>query len=164
MRPMRSIPITGQTFERILDYCPETGIFRRKMHGRAGKIAGQISTCGYRQISVRWEGKRLQLAAHRVAWMWMHGRWPKEEIDHINGDKRDNRIDNLRELTRGQNQTAGPQHHDSTQPYKGVFLLPSGRWRSWTMKDYKRIHIGVYDTAEEAHAAYVVARQQLHGV
>lgn len=156
MRALRSL------FLSLLDYDQTTGRFIWKP-GRAGVSggteAGSISTWGYRQIKIN--GK--QYAAHRLAWFIVYHEWPARELDHINGDKLDNRITNLREATRSQNQAAISRHRDSAQPFKGVQRLPSGRWRAHITKDYKRRHVGVYDTPEEASAAYYEAASQLHG-
>src|SRR5260221_8009897 len=85
----------------IIDYNPMTGMFCRKIT-RGNQIAGSEVGCmhlGYRRISI----DRKHYEAHRLAWFMTYGRWPEKQIDHINGNRSDNRIANLREANKAQN-------------------------------------------------------------
>lgn len=113
--------VTVERVKGLLSYNPDTGIFtwrvdRNPWHLK-GMVAGGVSTFGHMTISV--DKKRLM--AHRVAWAITHGDWPKTDIDHINGDPADNRMLNLRMVTRGHNlQNQKKAHHDSKSGLLGV--------------------------------------------
>jgi hypothetical protein len=95
--------ITQQTVKRWLSYSPETGkiIWKRDRNNRikAGRLAGNWNNRGYLVIGL--ENKKY--VASRLIWLYIHGQWPVNEIDHINRDKRDNRLVNLRDVTHAQN-------------------------------------------------------------
>lgn len=112
--------ITQEQLKLILNYDPETGEFNWlvKPRNRAsiGGVAGHLRKNGYREISIK--GKKYY--AHRLAWLYMTGSWPKEHIDHINGNPSDNRFCNLREATRSQNMHNQGVCSNNTSGYKGV--------------------------------------------
>lgn len=148
--------ITQHELHERLSYDPETGMFRwrHKRRGlRAGSIAGTILSNGYRRIK---QGSVLYLA-HRLAWFYVHGEWPQRDIDHINGDRDDNRIENLRQATRSQNcMNAGD--------VSGItWDKDRGRWRAHIKKDYKSYFLGRFDTRAEALIARRNAEQELFG-
>jgi hypothetical protein len=143
--------------KKVLDYNPETGVFVWKVKmGRqsAGALAGTVGHTPYIYIRVN----RIPKLAHRVAFAWVHGRWPNGQIDHINGDKRDNRICNLREATSQQNMANSKRRSDNTSGFKGVrkARLP-GKWWAYIYMNGKDTYLGTYDTPELAHQAYVKA-------
>lgn len=89
---------------------------------------------------------------HRVVWFMEHGTWP-QVIDHIDGNKSNNHYSNLREATYKQNSyNCSPKSHSSK--YKGVWKSKSGKYRASLYSDYKRIHLGYFNTQEEAALAY----------
>jgi hypothetical protein len=146
-----------------ISYNPETGLFKwridvnNKVH--AGDIAGVKRGNGYIHIGF---GYRLY-SAHRLAWEYAHGEIPEGmQIDHINGIRDDNRIENLRLATPTVNrQNLRKALSNSSSGFLGV--SPSrGKWRSRIKVSGKFIHLGVYNTPEEAHEAYLVAKRQLH--
>ena len=96
--------ITARELREILSYNPHNGVFRWKVRlsprSNPGEQAGHINGRGYRTIKIR--GKHYY--AHRLAWLYHTGYFPNDEIDHINNDKLDNRLVNLREVTRWENQ------------------------------------------------------------
>lgn len=148
----------------LLSYDPELGSFvwLVSMKGRrAGTPAKASRPDGYVRIRV---DKKLYYA-HRLAWLYMTGEWPKHEIDHINGDPGDNRWCNLREATSTQNHANSrcPDHNSSG--YKGVtFDRIKGRWRAYITVDGRHIFLGFFDTAKSAHDAYFQAAQRYFGV
>ncbi len=154
--------ITQSELKEILHYDPETGVFTRiKRMGKRGKIgdeAGTKDTGGYICIKIFGTSHK----AHRLAWLYVHGKFPtlpKNMIDHINGNKDDNRIINLREATHSQNMANTKSY--SSSGYKGV--SKSGKkWRAQITIDNKPIYIGTYDTKEEAHEAYKQAALKHH--
>jgi hypothetical protein len=120
--------------------------------------AGAVSRAGYRAISLDGRGYR----AGRLAWFWMTGTWPKNDVDHKNLNPDDNRWDNLREATRSQNIANQRGPSGTATGIKGVYPYKD-RYRARIKKDRKLYHLGVFDTPEAAHAAYVEAAKRLHG-
>ena len=93
MRP----EFTVDYLKEILEYNQETGVFTRKKKissSNIGDVAGSVESQGYVIISI----KNWPFKAHRLAWFYVHGKWPIDCIDHINGNRADNRIENLREV------------------------------------------------------------------
>lgn len=144
-------------------YDPETGVllWKQNFHkNRIGKVAGGTTQEGYR--SVRIDGQTY--CVHRIAWAYVHGVWPTLEIDHINRDRADNRIANLRQVT-----TAENQHNQAftgrkgTSPLLGAhFNKQAQRWQSSIIVNNKAIYLGLFETDELAHAAYCAAKKRFH--
>lgn len=127
---------------------------------KAGDVAGVLDSRGYRQIGV---GGRVYLA-HRLIWAYVTGVWPTTLIDHINGNRDDNRWDNLREATPSENKANSKLMRTNTSGLKGAFFRKDiGRWVATIGKHRTRRHIGFYDSAEEAHAAYAAEARRLNG-
>lgn len=143
-------------------YCRRTGnLYRLKPNGlpASGKPAGYKSN-GY--IKLRY-GKARALA-HRLVWRIVYGEWPAGQIDHINGDRADNRIENLRLATQAENQQ---NRRIPGRRNKSGFLGVSwdrvvGMWHAQIAKDGICYPIGWFETPEEAHAAYLKAKMKLH--
>jgi len=154
--------LTAARLRKVLDYCPETGIFRWRVQKTirlpAGSAAGHLGSRGYWKICI----DDREFSAHRLAWLYVHGRWPVEEIDHINGMKADNRIANLREANRKQNcANCGPRTANKTG-YRGV--VRHGRGYSARIGlNYRKLALGYFKTAEEASTAYRKAAREFHG-
>ncbi|WVS23993.1 hypothetical protein QkW1_70 [Ralstonia phage QkW1] len=150
--------LTQQRLKELLNYDPETGEFTWRFN-RKGVLAGcRAGTISYGYVSIRIDGVRLM--AHRLAWLYMTGKWPADVIDHINLDKADNRFFNLHEATIQQNLVN--QRGRSVSGLKGVVKV-KGRWRAVIHRDGKTRHIGYFDTAEGAHEAYAAEANKLHG-
>lgn len=141
-------------FER-LSYDPASGIFTvLKSSGRrkAGDQAGYVRPDGYRMLMV--DGKWHY--AHRLAWSFLTGRDPANEIDHINGDRDDNRAANLRECSRSENMRNTKK--------KGVcFHKGQAKWQASIRLNGKRFHLGTFASEDEAIRAYQAAAIRLHG-
>lgn len=135
-------------------YSEETGILRNK---KTGKVSGWKSGNGY--LKVDYERKKLY--AHRVAWYLSYGAWP-EEVDHINGDRSDNRLINLRACVKQQNAYNSPKRAHSKQPYKGVRKMNS-KWMARIRVNGKEISLGVFVDPREAAEAYIFAALHYHG-
>jgi hypothetical protein len=145
--------LTQERLKELLHYDPETGVFTNRMsrgRAKAGAIAGCL-TKGYVRICV--DGRLHE--AHRLAWCYVNGCWPREQIDHINCVKSDNRIANLREATNTENARNAPGHRNTKSGKKGVYP-DGGRWRAMIYNN-NLIHLGCYATIDEAHAAYAAA-------
>lgn len=147
----------------LLAYDAETGAFTwRKPRGGqvAGSQAGCLNRNGYTEITVH----RRIYKAHRLAWLYTYGEWPPAEIDHINGNKSDNRLANLRPATRAQNVANTALRSDSASGVKGVHWSGSSRkWQAQIKHNGKSKHLGVYANIEDAAAAYRRAATEWFG-
>jgi hypothetical protein len=154
----------AETMRRLLDYEPDTGVFRWRIQPsrnvKAGAVAGCVERNGYIVIGV--DGTNFK--AHRLAWLHFHGVWPEHDIDHINRVRADNRIANLRDVSRSvnlQNQTR-PQKR-GTSGYLGVtWYKRDKRWLAQIRVNGRLKNLGYFSSAEAAHAAYLAAKLRLH--
>lgn len=153
--------ITQAKVQAELDYSPQTGVFLRKIGFRKGSRAGCLNKRnGYIVISI---GNRLYYA-HRIAWIYVHGDEPFREIDHINRDRGDNRIANLRIATRHQNQGNRKVRIDSMSQMKGVrFHKCSGLWHAQITVNRKIISLGYHRSSDQAQASYASAAKEYFG-
>ena len=153
--------ITADALRDALSYDPLTGKFTWKMPRRkivVGAEAGFIDRLGYRHIRI---DLKLYRAA-RLAFLYMTGEWPSDEIDHINCVRDDNAWSNLREANRSQN-TANRRTKNATG-FRGVFLhRKTGLYRAEIRKDGRAKSLGYFKSPEDAHAAYVAAGKTVHG-
>lgn len=151
-------------FSEYLSYDPETGdirwIKRPGRRGRVGSVAGNTDSKGYRRISFM--GRSF--GGHRVALLLTKGEWPREEIDHVNGDRSDNRLCNLREADRSMNgQNIRKPMRTGASGYLGVsFHKNNRRWVASIKVARKTIFLGQFGSPEEAHACYIEAKRRLH--
>jgi hypothetical protein len=126
---------------------------------KSGDRAGWLAHNGYRIIE--FDGARYQ--THRLAWLFSFGMWPGHDLDHINGIRDDNRITNLREATRSQNNGNSKLSRRNSSGLKGVSPDPRGGFRAQIAKDGVRKFLGRFASVDEAHAAYVRAAQRQWG-
>lgn len=153
--------ITQSLVKEYFDYNPGGYLTRKKHIARmkAGTRFGGIDAYGY--ISGNFLANAIK--EHQLVFILHHGYMPKN-IDHINRVRHDNRIENIREVTRSQNQQNRPKQANNTSGFKGVsFLSKRGKYLAKINMNYKPHHLGVYDTPEEAHEAYCIAAKRLHG-
>jgi hypothetical protein len=153
--------LTQERLRKLLSYDPGTGHFwRYKAVGASdiSKPAGERHSEGYVQVTV----DCVRYHAHRLAWFYVHGHWPTAQIDHINGIRNDNRIANLREATNTENCRHGGLPRHNTSGFKGAIKW-RGRWAARIKVNKKVIHLGMFDTPEQAHEAYCKAAQEKHG-
>lgn len=150
-----------QRVRKLLDYNPETGVFTRKMTRMgwpAGKVAGALVAQGYRLCCV----DREYVLAHRLAWFYVYGVWPSI-IDHINQDKDDNSIANLREVSISENRQNVARYKNNTSGHKGVhWFKANGKWQAQIKHENKRYHLGFFEDIEDAVSAYAAAAARLH--
>lgn len=107
--------------------------------------------------------KRHSYKAHRLAWLYVHGKWPNGEIDHINNNPSDNAITNLRDVSRKQNEENKPVHRDNISGFKGVtFDKRRKNWFARIMHNGKQHHLGSFCSPQKAHEAYKFAAINLH--
>lgn len=158
-RPIEDIEISVSYLKEILDYNPETGVFKWivKGKGRWRATAGTFDA-GYMKICIN----QKMYYSHRLAWAMTYGHWPLD-IDHIDLDKSNNRISNLREApTRGHNSANTTLRSDNTTGYKGV-CRHRKKWEARIGVGGKYKYIGTFATPEEAHEAYCAAAQKYFG-
>ncbi len=157
--------MTPAQARELFDYDPESGDLRWKTRAArciaVGAKAGTLKRDGYVQVTV----KKKCYQAHRVAWAVVHGAWPVKDIDHINGVRADNRLANLREVTPHENMQNQRRAHSSNTSagILGVhFYRRTGRWRATIWANGKNRFLGYHATADEASAAYLKAKRELH--
>jgi hypothetical protein len=155
--------ITASEVKERIDYDAETGrlIWIKSPSARApvGSEAGTPSGCGYRQV--KFNG--IAYKAHRLIWLMQTGEWPEHEIDHINGDRADNRWSNLRAATTAQNKQNLAKRTDNSTGATGVHWDKRiNRWFGQIHANGKQHYLGSFDSKEEAAAAYAAAKARLH--
>ena len=150
-----------------LFYDAANGIFIWKFNGtrgiKAGDVAGSKMSDGYIMLSV--SGKKV--LAHRVAWFFSYGEFPYGHIDHINRNKSDNRILNLRLASPEQNAQNRTKNSKNTSGYKGVtWHKRDKKWQAAITVKGKVLHLGYYLKVEDAYASYVKAskKYQTHSI
>lgn len=158
----KPLPAADELWE-LFEYNPLTGNLhwrQGKKRAKRGAEAGCIrSDKRYFRIVL----DRVEYAKHRIVWCWIYGEDPGQQpLDHINGDKADNRAWNLRTATKSQNQWNKAVSSNNTSGYKGVRRSRS-RWRAQIRKHGKRYDLGTYGTRKEAYQAYCDAAHRLHG-
>lgn len=154
--------LTAERLRELLDYDPETGQFRWAK-ARSGVKVGAITGCpngrGYTVIHI--DGHTYK--SHRLAWLYVYGRWPAAEIDHRNGKPADNRISNLREATRAEQAQNLAKYRRNTSGYPGVSWHKQGaKWNARIAVAGRTRHLGLFDSPEDASAAYLRAKAELH--
>lgn len=142
--------------ERPREHIAREFVWRRINKLHAGNLAGAINNKGYYIVKIC--GKIYIVS--RIVWAMHHGEWPKEFIDHINGDRKDNRIANLREATHTENCCNRGMEKRNKVGLKGVIKeKKSSKYRA----SINQVYLGVFPTPELAHAAYCEAADLLHG-
>ncbi len=156
------IEVSLERLRELLDYDPDTGVFTRKVRVSSNAPAGQRAGC--QRPDGRWVlsvDDRKYLAS-RLAWFYVHGKWPANHIDHIDCDRANDRLDNLRDVTSQVNmQNRKRPKKNCPSGFLGVTRHRS-KWQAQIGVDGKLIHLGLFPTPEAAHAAYVEAKRRLH--
>lgn len=160
----KNIEVSHSELVRLVHYDKMTGIFTAKVRLSprvpAGSVLGSRNCCGYINIQL----KRRVYLAHRLAWMYMTGIFPLAYIDHIDQDKSNNRFDNLREATAGQNQANINLRSTNTTGRKGVFFNKrSGKYKTCIYHNSKPVRLGTFDDIDSASDAYDDAAIRFNG-
>lgn len=173
---MAKVNLSAERLRELLDYNAETGIFTRRldvMCGRNGKQfaaragdrvgtpSGQGANGNFRLVA-HLDGRLYKM--HRLAWLYVHGEWPVSVIDHVNGNASDNRIANLRDVSRAVNQQnrRKPASHNKSG-ILGVTWLPLRKeWVARIRINGKTKAIGYYNSSADAQAAYLTEKRLLH--
>ena len=154
--------LTQERLKEVLHYDPETGVFRWRVERGQGRIKPwqevRPQKSGYVLIRIDY----VLYKAHRLAWLYQTGEWPKGVIDHVNGNPSDNSFPNLRDVTQTVNMQnrKGPQANNRTG-FLGVSVCLRKFKAEIAAKNVGK-HLGVFDTPEEAHLAYLAAKRQFH--
>jgi hypothetical protein len=155
--------MTKELLNEMFDYKDGNLFYKIKtgLRVKIGDVAGSVKTNGYRQIIINYKAYR----AHRLIWMFHNGDIKTGlEIDHINQNKSDNRIENLRLATRSQNKSNGKKYKNNTSRFKGVcWHKRNKKWVAQIKYNNKKIYLGYFATPELAREAYVAAAEKLHG-
>ena len=150
---------------RYLDFVPETGdlVWRENFApcARKGAVAGTITKLGYRSIRLN----RKNLSAHRIVWCLWHGAMPPNvEIDHINRNPLDNRIENLRAATRSQNNQNGGFRKNNASGIKGVSWNASKqKWVANIHENGRQLELGTFANKDDAIQARLDAVSRVYG-
>lgn len=161
--------LTAWYVRSILDYDPNTGVFRWKRRSDVGEwwnrryegaIAGRTTEGHYVGIAIH---KRFY-QAHRLAHLYMTGEWPDVGVDHRRGNKRDNRWDEIRPASKSENGSNAKRRSDNTSGHKGVaWYARKGKWMVRINIQKKPVFLGYFADFEQACAAYKEAATRLHG-
>lgn len=144
--------ITLEYLKSILDYNPDTGIFIWKVNGnnqfvKIGGVAGHMRKNGYIVIRINKKNYR----GHRLAWMYIYGEFPSEQIDHINHNRADNRISNLRLASNQENQRNASKRKDNTSGICGIsWAKRQNKWRADIKVNQKQINLGYFADINQA--------------
>jgi len=159
--------ITHERLLQLVNYDPETGVFTNNASRKgapAGAKTGSPKGNGYLELRLDYKA----YLAHRLAWFYVHKEWPKGHIDHINHNRQDNRIANLRDVTQAVNNAKGPNHDGKL----GVFGIPGVKMGGVGRKsliasltvDYKSKHLGTFQDLKSAYESYSAAKLKYHSV
>lgn len=147
--------ITAEHVRRLLNYDKSTGVFTWAIDRNSRVKAGDRAGCdkkGY--VRIKFDG--VDHFAHRLAWLVVHGAWPEGEIDHINGLRSDNRIANLRDVSKAVNQ----QNRKSHRGYS--WHIGRRKWYASIVVDGRNKHLGQFKDEGAAKVAYWSAKERLH--
>lgn len=158
------LSLTQERLKELLHYDPITGIFTRlvttSQKSLSGSAAGSMDAKGYLVMSI--DGRFYKL--HRLAWFYVTGTWPEDQIDHRNRLKNDNRFDNLRDATNALNKANGGVYSNSSTGLRGVrYHRPSGKFQARCWFDGRRKSLGYFTSAHEAYSAYCEAAKTMYG-
>jgi hypothetical protein len=153
---------TAERVRDVLNYDPGTGVFTWRVRLSTRRNVGEPAGCkhhGY--VIIRIDNRNY--FAHRLAWLYVYGRWPEPQVDHIDGVRTNNRIANLREVSSALNkENLRRGHRDSRHGFLGVtYHTDYGFWARIQCQGVRH-DLGYFATPEAAHEAYLHAKRQLH--
>jgi hypothetical protein len=157
--------LTAERLRELLHYDPETGVFtwiakRPLSRAAIGSRAGGVAAGGYILIGI----DRTRYYGHRLAWLYMTGAWPNDQVDHINLDRGDNQWRNLREATNAQNgANRGAQANNKSGLKRVTWNEECRKWASHIQVNGKAKYLGLFDCPAAAHFAYLVASELAFG-
>lgn len=153
---------------RIFDYDPDKGLLLWRERGFGRRVGSAACSWpgrhGYLYITLTVKTPRRHYLVAHLVWAWMHGRWPTGQIDHINRDKADNRLCNLRETTQSRNMVNKSPLKSSRSQRNGVKLdMRNGRYYPYLWVGNRNIYMGGYATADEAYEVRMAAEIAYYG-
>lgn len=156
--------LTAAYLRSQLSYNPDTGEFwwiTPKQRRRMDRPAGSTQSGGYRHIRLTIDGKNLDFFSHRLAWLYVYGVWPKSHLDHIDRNRSNNRISNLREVNASENNYNVSKQKNCSSKFIGVsWSTRDKRWKSTIRHGGKRHSLGCFICEKEAAMAYNKAALQ----
>ena len=155
------IYVTQDRLKELLNYNPDTGIFTWKVSRGGVKKDAQAGakSQGYRNIMI----DNISYQAHRLAWLYVYGKWPEKDLDHINLERDDNKIVNLREVDDSENKQNQRMYSNNTSGYKGVCWCKNRKkWVASITKNYKTQILGSFEDPLEASKAYIEGAKKYH--
>ena len=156
--------ITQSELKEKLNYDQETGIFTWKVKSsnriKIGNVAGSIGNFGYVIITI----DKKHYVAHRLAWLYVNNILPTKDIDHINGNRADNRIENLREATRSENSCNSKLRSNNVSGIKGIsWHNAAKKWEASINVNGIKKYLGIFDSKDLAELVITEARNKYHG-
>lgn len=157
--------LTQEALKQLLSYNRETGVFTwigsKNTRVKNGSVAGSTDSSGHIQIKVNKKG----YAAHRLAWLYECGSFPLMQIDHINGNRTDNRIDNLRDVSasvNSQNKRIATSQNKTSGLLGVHWSKAANKWVAAIKLQNKTKYLGVFVSKEDAHQVYINAKRKFH--
>lgn len=155
--------LTQQYIKQLFNYDEQTGHFTRivgRGSSHAGDLAGSVTWNGY--VTIYLDKKNYR--AHQLAWLYVYGEIPNTDIDHINRNRSDNRISNLRIASRSENNINSKLYSHNTSRFRGVsFSKERNKWESKIKHNGKTLHLGRFNSPEEAHQKYITEAKRIYG-
>ena len=155
--------VTQDQVRKLLDYDQDTGVFTWRSFRNGRAVESAIAGCkGSGYVHIKIYGRSY--LAHRLAWLYVHGEFPDCLIDHIDSDRSNNRISNLRKATFiGNGQNRKFKQSNNLSGFLGVYKAnDSSKWKAQIRVNKKQVFLGSYDSPQEAHEAYLQAKRELH--
>lgn len=158
--------LSAEYLKSVLNYAPETGVFTWCVKHPSTR---RYREAGYAVANEKERRRRICVGgfgylAHRLAWLWMTGKWPDYEIDHRDGDGLNNKWCNIREATPDQNGWNKTKNKRNKSGYKGVsWDKVRKKWAAQIRYEKTNHRLGFFDTVEEAHETYIAAAKKFHG-
>lgn len=154
--------LTAERLREVLDYDPMTGVFTTRIKRQGSKVGispGYTKENGYSYMHI----DMVSYMTHRLVWLWVNGSWPVGEIDHIDGNKLNNRIMNLRDVDRAMNtqNVKKARRNNKSSGLLGAYRK-GNRWQAQIRIGGVGTTLGTFSTPEEAHAAYLGAKRLFH--
>ena len=160
---MKEAELPYSEASRLFSYDPETGVVTRKIatsrRVKAGSVVGYDDSKGYKRFILR--GRKYFV--HRLVWLLAHGQWPPGEMDHINRDPSDNRLENLRVVSSTENKKNRRMFSNNKSGVKGVYKTPHGSWSAEIYVDSKKIRLGWHKDKQDAIKARKDAEEKYWG-